>query len=209
VLVFDDVKRHFNFEQLFSVITEGITIEYKGKDSIKLDVTESPKIIITTNYTIKGDSASFNARKYEVEMSSYFNDKYTPIMQFGHELFNDWSEEQWAYFDAYMLECLRKYLCDGLIEMPVKNLDFRKMIDTIGNDFYQFFEGLERNEFKRVKELYDDFIMQYPERKKDITQNRLTINYKRYAAFQGYEVDDQRSGGITKLRMVDTKQDIF
>lgn len=52
ILVFDDVKKKFNFESLFSVITEGITIEYKGKDSIKLDVTNSPKIIITTNYTI-------------------------------------------------------------------------------------------------------------------------------------------------------------
>ena len=50
--------------------------------------------MITTNYTINGDSASFLARKYEVEMSSYFNDKYTPVQEFGHQLFNDWNKDE-------------------------------------------------------------------------------------------------------------------
>ena len=30
VLAFDDAKKNFKFEQLFSLITEGITLEYKG-----------------------------------------------------------------------------------------------------------------------------------------------------------------------------------
>lgn len=54
VLSFDDVKKHFDFERLFSVITEGITIEKKNKDAIKIPFDKSPKIIITTNYAIKG-----------------------------------------------------------------------------------------------------------------------------------------------------------
>jgi hypothetical protein len=142
ILVFDDVKKNFNFENLFSVITEGISIEYKGKDSIKLDVTESPKIIITTNYTIKGDSASFNARKYEVEMSQYFSDKYTPMMEFGHELFNDWAQDEWARFDNYMIQCIQIYLKNGLIDMPTINLEFRKVMDDIGKEMYQFFRNI-------------------------------------------------------------------
>jgi hypothetical protein len=34
-------------------ITEGIDITYKGKDTIKLSISDSPKILITTNYTIE------------------------------------------------------------------------------------------------------------------------------------------------------------
>ena len=128
ILVFDDVKKSFSFEQLFSVITEGITIEYKGKDSIKLDVVESPKIIITTNYTIQGDSASFNARKFDVEMSSYFSDKYTPIDEFGRELFNDWDDEEWSRFDNYMIECIRIYLENGLIKWRQLILNTEKLL---------------------------------------------------------------------------------
>ena len=54
ILVFDDVKKHFDFERLFSVVTEGLTLEKKNKDAIKIPFSKSPKIAITTNYAIKG-----------------------------------------------------------------------------------------------------------------------------------------------------------
>lgn len=200
VLVFDDVRKSFNFENLFSIITEGITIEYKGKDSIKLDVTESPKIVITTNYTIQGDSASFNARKYEVEMSSYFNDKYTPIMEFKHELFNDWDDKEWSYFDNYMMECISIYLREGLLEMPLKNLDYRKLIDQIGSEMNIFFEGLNKNEYLKIKTTYDNLMDSFPElRKRNITQNLMTRNLKKYCDFNNLKLDTSYSGGIGKM----------
>jgi hypothetical protein len=203
ILVFDDVKKNFNFEQLFSVITEGITIEYKGKDSIKLEVTESPKIIITTNYTIQGDSASFNARKYEVEMSTYFNEHYTPKMEFGHELFNEWDELEWARFDNYIMECVKVYFNEGLLDMPTKNLEYRKIISEIGMECYQFFETLERNEWKNIKSLYDSFLISYPEKSKTFTQNRLTISVKKYAKYHKLEVDIRYSAGVGSLFIAD------
>jgi hypothetical protein len=199
ILVFDDVKKQFNFEQLFSVITEGITIEYKGKDSIKLDVTESPKIIITTNYTIQGDSASFNARKYEVEMSTYFNENHTPVDEFGHELFNDWDDLEWARFDNYIIECIKIYLNEGLIDMPTNNLAYRKIISDIGNECYQYFETLDRNDWLNIKKVYDGFLIAYPEKNKRFTQNKLTINVKKYAKYHNLEVDVRYSAGIGSL----------
>lgn len=215
VLVFDDVRKSFNFENLFSVITEGITIEYKGKDSIKLDVTESPKIIITTNYTIQGDSASFNARKYEVEMSSYFNDTYTPIMEFGHELFNEWTDEEWSRFDNYMMECISIYLDQGLIDMPLKNLDYRKLIDQIGQEMNIFFAGLNKNEYLNIKTTYDNLLDSFPElRKKNITQNLMTRNLKKYCQFHQCTFETAYSGGIGKMiikepNKPDTQPDVW
>jgi hypothetical protein len=50
LLIFDDVKKNFDFERLFSIITEGMTIEKKNQDAIQIPVQKSPKIIITTNY---------------------------------------------------------------------------------------------------------------------------------------------------------------
>lgn len=200
ILVFDDVKKKFNFESLFSVITEGITIEYKGKDSIKLDVTQSPKIIITTNYTIGTNSPSANARKYEVEMSSIFSDKYTPVDLFGHELFNDWDGNEWARFDNYCQECIQLYLQNGLIKMPLINLNFRKILDDISSEMYYFFEDKKPDEFYRVKDdLFDGFIHAYPERKNYTTQNNITINFKRYCDFKGFIHHTNRNGGVTKL----------
>jgi hypothetical protein len=200
ILVFDDVKKNFGFESLFSVITEGITIEYKGKDSIKLDVTESPKIIITTNYTIQGDSASFLARKYEVEMSSYFNDKYTPIDEFKHELFNDWNNEEWARFDNYMMECISFYLINGLIDMPTKNLEFRKLINKISDEMHIFFQGIQKNEWLKIKDLYDKLLDSFPElKKRNITQNKMTSNLKEFCLYYNFEFSSAYSGGIGKV----------
>lgn len=208
VLVFDDVKKSFNFENLFSVITEGISIEYKGKDSIKLDVTESPKIIITTNYTIQGDSASFNARKYEVEMSSYFNDNYTPIMEFGHELFNEWTDDEWAAFDNYMMNCISIYLENGLIDMPLKNLDYRKLLDKIGNEMNIFFGGLYKNEYLNIKKTYDDLLDSFPElRKKNVSQTLMTRNLNKYCQFHDFEFENVYSGGVGKMIIKDNKQE--
>jgi hypothetical protein len=203
ILVFDDVKKSFNFENLFSVITEGITIEYKGKDSIKLDVTESPKIIITTNYTIKGDSASFIDRMYEVEMSSYFNDKHTPIKEFGHELFNEWDEEEWARFDNYMMECVSIYLREGLIPMTTVNLKQRKLIDAIGTEMIQFLDSINRNEYLRTKDLYDRFIISYPEKRNFTTQNKMTSSVKAYCKFHKLNCHNPISGGISKIMIED------
>ena len=197
VLVFDDVKKNFNFENLFSVITEGISIEYKGKDSIKLDVTESPKIIITTNYTIKGDSASFNARKYEVEMSNYFSDKYTPMMEFGHELFNDWDANEWARFDSYMMNCIQIYLTMGLLDMPLLNLDYRKVLDEVGQEMYNFFEGITRNENHNVKDVFFRLMDSYPElKKRNVSQNLMTKRLRKYCEFKKQEFSLSYSGGI-------------
>src|SRR5699024_7206672 len=94
VLVFDDAKKNFNFENLFSLITEGITLEYKGRDAIKLSVEDSPKILISTNYTIKSEGGSFKRRMFEVELSSYFNSNYTPQDEFGCMLFDEWDEAE-------------------------------------------------------------------------------------------------------------------
>jgi hypothetical protein len=197
ILVFDDVKKSFNFENLFSLITEGITIEYKNKGSIKLPVSQSPKIIITTNYTISGDSASHVARKYEVEMSAYFNENYTPKDEFGHEFFNEWDENEWARFDAYMIECIRIYLENGLIDMPLKNLTIRKIYNEIGEEMYNFFDALELDKMYSSKDLYDRILLLYPEKKIRLSQHLITRNITKFCKYKNYELLSRRPGGVT------------
>jgi len=203
ILVFDDVERNFNFESLFSVITEGINIEYKGKDAIRLSVEESPKIIITTNYTIKGDGGSHEARKFEVEMSTFFNADYTPEMFFGNKLFNDWDIQEWARFDNYMMQCLKKYLKYGLIKSTTKNLEIRKLIDKIGTELHTFIPSINEGEWINVKTIYDSFLTAYPELKKWYKQNSLTIGLKSYCKYYNVKYSTATAGGVTKVMIQD------
>tara|TARA_R110002153_G_scaffold90976_1_gene221776 strand:- start:6 stop:2345 length:2340 start_codon:yes stop_codon:yes gene_type:complete len=161
VLTFDDVDRNFNFENFFSLITEGLTIEKKGKDAIKIPFNESPKISITTNYTVKGEGGSHNRRVFEVEMAGYFNENYNPEDEFGHLLFDDWDELEWSKFDNYMLRCVQYYLNEGLVECKSVNLLERKLRNETSSEFIDFMDAFDWDASKRwakteLKDLFTD-----------------------------------------------------
>jgi len=198
LLVFDDVKKNFNFEQLFSLITEGITLEYKGQDAIKLPVSKSPKIIITTNYTINGVGGSFERRKFEIEMSSYFHAGHSPLDKFGHMLFDDWTDEEWAMFDHFIVNCLQYFLTHGLVEFPHVNLENRKLINETSSDFLEWISEentLRFNERITKAEFFDKFKTENTDYQK-LSQKRFTMWIQRFANFKGYVYTDGNSNGI-------------
>jgi len=145
VLAFDDVKPTFNFAFLFSVITEGIELEKKNKDEIKIPFEKSPKIIITTNYAIKGEGSSHDRRKWELEFKQHYKKDFTPFDEFKRRLFQDWDDVEWGKYDKYMVENLRSYLETGLVKSKFKNLIERKFIAETSFDFYEWItqEGQE------------------------------------------------------------------
>jgi hypothetical protein len=96
VVCFDDVRKYFDFERLFSVVTEGLTLEKKNKDAIKIPFSRSPKITITTNYAIKGAGNSFERRKWELELHQYYSKEFTPLEEFGKLMFGDWDDGEWS-----------------------------------------------------------------------------------------------------------------
>lgn len=189
VLVFDDVKKNFNFESLFSLITEGITLEYKGQDAIKLPVNKSPKILITTNYTIGGVGGSFERRKFEVEMSDYFSYKHTPLDEFGHMLFDEWDKEEWARFDNYMINCCQYYLENGLVKHNFNNLDIRKFIKETSYEFYEWCNdgNLPFNVRLYKDDLHDLFVKDYTDFHK-LSKKRFTSWLSTYSIFYKHKV---------------------
>lgn len=150
VLVFDDAKKNFNFEYLFSLITEGITLEYKGRDAIKLSVEDSPKVLISTNYTIKSEGGSFERRMFEVELASYFNSNYTPQDEFGCMLFDGWDEREWQHFDKFMINCLQYFLENGLVAYDHINLEIKKLINATSQEFVDFMDEQNLWDKKRI-----------------------------------------------------------
>jgi hypothetical protein len=130
-------------------------------------------------------------------MSSYFSDKYTPLDEFGHELFNDWDSEEWARFDNYMMECIKIYLENGLIEMSLKNLGYRKLIDKISIEMHHYFDSLKRDEWLNVKDVYSNLFINFPELKKiNPSQNKMTANFKDYCDYYKLDYDVRYVAGI-------------
>lgn len=140
IMVFEDVVKGWNFETLFSIITEGITIEKKGKDAFFIDFKHSAKTVVTTNYTLKGEGNSHNRRRLELEFHGYFRDN-EPFKHFGHRLFDDWDEAHWLRFDNYMMHCLVQFLKSGLKKPPVINLNERRLRERTHPEFVEFMDS--------------------------------------------------------------------
>ena len=172
ILCFDDVKKHFDFERLFSVVTEGLTLEKKNKDAIKIPFSKSPKIGITTNYAIKGSGNSFARRKWEIELHQHYNKNFTPLEEFGKHFFAEWDEDEWCVFDNYMTSCLQNFLSTGLVKSEFVNLQIRQLSAETSHDFIEWcglVEGQQTNKPINVgqkyikQDLYFEFIGEYPD----------------------------------------------
>lgn len=201
VIDFNDVKRSFDFEKLFSVLTDDMILEYKNEKPLRLAFNDSPKIMISTNYTIKGNGGSYKDRMFEIEFSDYYNENHKPIDDFGHLFFQDWDQDEWMRFDNFMLECLQLYLDEGLFGCAQLNLHVRKLRDQTSPEFVEFAKenvitGIEYN----LKELYERF-------KKSIgyefeftnpcpvKQNTFTEWLKTYSEFNGLYFNKRPSNG--------------
>tara|TARA_R100000773_G_scaffold43538_1_gene42224 strand:+ start:183 stop:2594 length:2412 start_codon:yes stop_codon:yes gene_type:complete len=171
ILCFDDVKKHFDFERLFSVVTEGLTLEKKNKDAIKIPFSKSPKVAITTNYAIKGKGSSFERRKWELELSQFYTKEFTPLVEFGKLMFGEWDDNDWCQFDNYMISCLQLYLDKGLLKSDFVNLKTRKFSAETSHEFIEWcgiIDGVKNPKLVKNKRIYSndlylEFTNEYPD----------------------------------------------
>lgn len=193
VLAFDDVKKNFDFEQLFSIITEGIAINRKNKDEIFIPFERSPKIVITTNYVINGSGTSHDRRRHEIEFYQYFNGKRNPLTEYGRLLFDSWSDEDWTKFDNYMISNLQKFLKNGLVESVSINADIKRFIQATNKDFYDWVE--EGNLFENIRIYNTEIIAKFTNEYKSyslITSKSFLKWIHEYCKFKGFEIEKDK-----------------
>jgi hypothetical protein len=199
VLVFDDVKKNFDFESKFSLVTEGMTFERKNKDAIKLKVEDSPKMVISTNYAIKGEGNSHDRRRFEIEFAQYYGKTLTPYDEFDRQLFDDWDDDDFQRFDNYMVYCLQSYLKLGLVSQNAKNIKMRKFIAETSMEFFEWVketENVQHNDRLEKSVYFANFTNEYQDFKKWLTNKKFNIWVQKYANFIGAEYNEGNSNGF-------------
>ena len=144
IIALEDVTRFFDFEKQFSMITEGIEVEKKNKDSFYIPYDKSPKVMITSNYVIQGQGSSHDRRRIEIELKQYYKPDFTPRDEFGHNLYDDWSNEEWNLFDNFMMWCVHQYLLFGVAKPVNKNLSLKKLKNSVPETFIEWFQVKEK-----------------------------------------------------------------
>ena len=209
ILVFDDVVKNFNFEEKFSLVTEGLTLERKNKDAVKLNVHESPKLIISTNYAIRGEGNSHDRRRYELEVAQYYGKDLTPEDEFGRQLFDDWDLDDYQKFDNYIVYCLQLFLKTGLVKQNAKNIRMRKFIAETTMEFYEWIndsENCPRNTRNDKKLFFDKFVEEYPDFKKWLTRKKFNIWIQKFCSFMKFEYKSGNSNGLQWFEIINNDE---
>lgn len=207
ILVFDDVKKNFDFEDKFSLVTEGLTLERKNKDAIKLNVHDSPKILLSTNYAIKGEGNSHNRRRHEIEIAQYYGKDLTPDEEFGKQLFDEWDLIDFQKFDNYMVNCLQSYLASGLVRQNAKNIKLRKFIAETAMEFYEWAkeaENLPLNVRNEKTQYFNTFTDEYKDFQKWLQRKKFNTWIQKFCTFNGYEYREGNTNG-QRWFLIETK----
>jgi len=204
IIEFNDVNKKFNFDKLFSIITDDITVEKKNQNEIIIPFHQSPKIIISTNYTIEGSDDSTLDRQFVIEFSDHYNKSHRPIDEFGHRFFDEWSNEEWNNFHNYMIGCMQLYLNRGLIKCAHVNLEKKKLIDSTCEEFAEFFENIELGKEFLKKDLFEEFKKEYEEYE-EMELRRFTKWLKDAAQIKGIRAIERKSGTERFIRIGEKK----
>lgn len=172
-ILFDDVRRNFNLESFFSVITSKLTVNEKFEAKVNLAYRNSPKFGVSTNYAIKDQRGSSTRRRLVLGFSDYYHasnderDKRDPKDDFGNSLFLDWDTPQWFKFLNFVFQTSQFYLqTDTKIEAPDGNIKMRGYLTEMGQWFKEWADDFYPNNIG--KEMIKD----------DVHKNAQSYNIK-------------------------------
>ncbi|MDK7375741.1 hypothetical protein QP519_09365 [Weeksella virosa] len=145
-ILFDDADSNFKFDQLYTLATNDFNVNPKGKQPYVIPFRDAPKMVISTNYTLKNQDPSTSRRLLEVTASDWYHhpdengeNKRDPIDDFGHRLFSDWDDYQWNCYMNLAAQCLSFYLSSNeKISAPNSQLKLRQQLTIMGITFQEW-----------------------------------------------------------------------
>lgn len=165
ILYLDDINPGLDFSDFYPFITGDLQIQRKYKDSAIIPFEQVPKLVMTTNYVVRGAGGETDERRrVEFEVAPHYSIAYKPTDEFGRMFFDEWDTDEWSLFDNVMLNCVQFYLTFGLISYQSDSLSKNKLIAATSFDFVEFAKDhIILNEklnktvlLGRLKELYPD-----------------------------------------------------
>jgi hypothetical protein len=191
----DETNKNFNFVDLFSCLTDGWQIERKHQNKFDIAPEDSPKVVICSNTILDNKGSSNKRRQFIVELSDYYSKKIihgteTPIQDEHKMLFsNDWTSEEWNKFYSFMLDCLKYYLKNGLMNYKRKNIELNLLKQKTCDEFLEYITNTPPpiGENIDLKPLFEEFKLQYFGEDSQMKQRTFTNWIKMFCAAKNYE----------------------
>ncbi len=218
-ILIDDLDEYFDFGFFYPIITGPTDVNPKGTKSFTIPFSESPKLLLTSNHTLRNIGGSTQRRLLYTVFSDYYhdnesgqyNESRSPFDDFGKRLMDDFDKNDWNLFLNFMAQCVQFYLSQSSkINPPMGQVRQRNMKAIAGDDFIQwadlYFDGQFGVEVEKVK-AYEDF--KTASGKNNWSSKRITTSLEAWIEYRGYDLNpdsmcnippehNHRRGRITK-----------
>ena len=196
----NDLNPDFDITNLFSQITDDMTVEGKGTNKIIIPRALKPKLGITTNYIVGGVGTSYARRQHIVEFGDFWSRctslKIKPKRIIGKMLFeDDFSEDDWNTFYNYGFKCIQRYLNEGLVNQDNTSYQTKVLIKevegvdgngTLTNWLLNWIENDQPEEGISVEELFDNFTREHATEAMTIWVNKEKVHKALYTLAMGH-----------------------
>lgn len=211
VLSIKDLKRDFDFEDLFSFLSDDIQIENKNQASTPLAHKDSPRCMISSNRVFTKYDSSNIRRQFTLQVTDFYsrqtmNGVKNPVKkEFGHLLFTGWNADEWNRFRNFMFYCVAMYWKEGMIDAQVSTVAENRLKATAGADFISFMDEREdpfapftNNELKKqFKQYVGDDEVELGKNLKDLI--------KAYAELRNLDYSEPRGTGGVRMKQLTPK----
>jgi hypothetical protein len=203
-VLIDDCHEYINFSFFYPMITGEWHINPKNTRGYTLDYDNSPKIGFSSNYAPKNADPSTERRLLYTVFSDYYHhgpseehaEPRTPKDEFGKNLFNDFTEDEWNLALNFGAQCVKAYLNFEKINPPMNNVTQRQLLGEMGDAFKAWADVYFSNEAERL----DAFILREEAQEDCIRKNNLkgwsaqkfSKAMKAWAKFHGYTLNPKQ-----------------
>lgn len=215
----DDANQYLDFPFFFTMITGDFYVNPKNNKPFTLDFYESPKISITSNFTLRNLDPSTERRLLYTAFSDYYhkkdnageyNETRTPEMEFGKNLFKDFTSDEWNKYYNFVALCIQVYMKFEKIEPPMQNIEKRNLRTAMGEDFFTwaidyFSDNSKLNTELSKEELFEEYKNNLPPARASKQRIRkfkeAIINYTIYKgwSFNPEELTDDSNRIMRKI----------
>jgi hypothetical protein len=200
-ILIDDADQYLNFNFFFAPLTGSLTVNPKFGKQFIIPFENVPKFAITSNYTLRNLDPSTERRILYTVFSDYYhfntNNKYresrSPKDDFGKNLFQEFTPEEWNNFFNTAAYCCSMYLNYGKIEPPLENVTKRNLMTEMGTGFQEWADVFfslgsgKRDELVNKNEAFEDF--KKTTNSKLWSAQRFSKSLKAWCRYYGFELD--------------------
>ncbi|WP_234733260.1 toprim domain-containing protein [Tellurirhabdus bombi] len=205
----DDAHKQTPFDEFFSMITNFMTINRKGVKTMRLDFRDSPKLYIASNFTpTKIDSSTWRrlwftaySDYYHYNPKNQYRETRRPIDDFGKQLFEDFTENEWNEFYNFMAHCVQAWMQHGRIDPPMDNLLINTYRQKVGKEFMDWADMYFSEDSGRLNTYwprYKAFTTYTGDIKNACSPKSFKEKLELWSLYNGYTLNPEGASGYRK-----------